>query len=354
MNRRSFLILVAVVLVMVGLLYTQPNDVRQRQQQRILPGLSAVLNDVEKVTVVGAGNEAIATLQRGDPFWTLAERDGYRADVGRIRRNLIALSEARVLEQKTTDPALHARLGVEDLADADATGREFIIEAPSGSFRLIVGNTDVRGGMAYVRRPDAAQSFLVSARLDPGDSTIDWLERDLLDIEAGRIHSVTVTHPDGEVLRIEKATREADAFTLADMPQGRELQYPTVLNPMSTLLAGLTIDDVAVAADVDEGDAAPVLVRFETFDGLVIEVRIAEADGEPRAGFTAVADEALAAEFAAPDAAGGRPGDGLSVAAVNEEAQRLNEKFGGWSYTLPSFKTDQLTRRLEDVLKPAE
>lgn len=353
MNSRSFLILVTAVMILVALLYSQPDDLQQRQQQLILPGLSAALNDVERVTVVGAGNVPIATLERGERYWTLAERAGYRADVGRIRRNLIALGDARVVEQKTTDPALHARLGVEDLADAGATGREFIVEAPTETFRLVVGTTGVRGAMAYVRRPDAAQSFLVSADLDPGEGTVDWLQRDLVDIDADRIHSVTITHPDGEVLRIEKPTPDSPDFSIADMPADRELQYATILDPMSALLTGLAMDDVAPADDVPN-DESPVTARFATFDGLVVDAAVSETETGSRVRFSASADAALAGRFAPPNNAGGDTGDRLSFAAVGEEAERLDEIFAGWVYTLPSFKTEQLTRRLADLLLAGE
>lgn len=353
MRNRSFMILLTAVLVMVALLYMQPKDPWQGDQQLILPGLADVLNEVDRVAVIGAGNAPIATLERGENYWTVVERDGYRADVGRIRRNLIALSEARVVEQKTTDPTLHARLGVEDVADPGATGRKFVITAPSDSFELIVGETGVRGGMSYVRRPDAAQSFLVAADLDPGDDTADWLRRDLLDVGAERLHRITIKHPDGEVLRIEKATPDAAEFAITDMPEGRELRYTTILNSTTGVLSDLTMDEVArddvVAADRDaSGD---IVTRFETFDGLVIEARVegGEADGR-RVRFGARADRALADRFAPPSAEDADPTDRLSFEAVAEEAQRVNGELAGWIYTLPSFKSDQLVRRLDDVL----
>jgi len=361
MNSRSFIVLVTVVLAMAALLYWQSsNDTPEEVEPAILPGLAAVLNEVERVTVIGAGNETLATLERGDRYWTVAERGGYRADVGRIRKNLTALAEARIVEYKTADPALHTRLGVEELADPAAAGKEFFIATPSGSFRLIVGNSGTRGGMAYVRRPDDAQSFLVSAEFDPGDDTADWLRRDLLDIDAERIHRVTITHPDGEVLRIEKPTQDAAAFTVADMPEGRELQYATILNSLTGLLTDLTLDDVAVEPDPgaplpiddDSDESTPVGARFETFDGLVVDATVRE--GGRRVVFGVRADEALAVRFLPPGDAEDDSVEQASFAAVSEEAQRLSETVHGWVYTLPSFKTDQLVRRLDEILKPVD
>jgi hypothetical protein len=356
MKNRTFLVLVAAVLIMVALLYMQPQDPSPEDQQLILNGLADAMHDVDRVTVIGAGNTPIATLERGENYWTVVERDGYRADVGRIRRNLIALSEARVVEQKTADPALHSRLGVEDIADPNATGKKFVIGARSMSFDLIVGETGVRGSMSYVRRPDAAQSFLVSADLDPGDDTMDWLRRDLLDVGAERLHSITITHPDGEVLRIEKSAPDGADFGLVDMPEGRELRYSTILNSTTGVLAELTMDDVARdgAGTAGRDSSGDVVTRFEAFDGLVIEARIEDGAEGRRVRFSARADQALADRFAPPGAEEAGPSDRVSFDAVSEEAQRVNGELAGWTYTLPSFKSDQLVRRLDDVLNTPE
>ena len=229
--------------------------------------------------------------------------------------------------RRRPDPALHSKLGLEDLANPDAAGREFVIEAPSGTRRLIVGTTGVRGGdMAYVRWPDAAQSFLVSADLDPGEDTADWLDRDVIDVDPDRVQRITITHPDGEILRVEKATPDAPEFTLANLPNGRELQYATILNSMGGLLSGLQLEDVyAVDAEVP-ADGAAIVTRFETFDGLVVDIRLSETGGQRTARFDVSGDAAA----------------------------ELDPEFGGWAYILPSFKTDQLTRRFADVLQPLE
>jgi len=353
MTSRSFLILFTAVLIMVALLYTQPQDPWQGQRQLILPGLSKVLNDVERVTVIGAGNEPIATLVRGDDYWRVEEREGYRADVGRIRRNLIALGNAKVVELKTTDPALHARLGVEDLASPDAEGKQFIVEAPGETFNLIVGNTGVRGGMSYVRRPDAAQSFLVSADLDPGETTTDWLSLKLLDIDSARIHAVTISHADGEVLRVEKAAPDAAGYALADLPDGRELQYATILDSMPGLLTDLQMDDVSKREATAEREPLSS-ARFEMFDGLVVEVHVFETSRGQRAVISVSADENLANRFTPVDGAAVGTGDQISFAAVAEEADELNARLDSWIYDLPSFKLDQLTQRTDDLLKPLE
>jgi hypothetical protein len=38
---------------------------------------------------------------------------------------------------------------------------------------------------------------------------------------------------------------------------------------------------------------------------------------------------------------------------AGKEAAALNARLGGWVYTLPSYKAEQLTRRLQELLAPA-
>ena len=101
MRSRTFLILIAAILVMITLFYTTPSDIDGVDQGLLLPELKASINEVDKITITTANNALVATLQRGEAQWTVAERSGFPANVGKIRRNLIALAEAQIVETKT-------------------------------------------------------------------------------------------------------------------------------------------------------------------------------------------------------------------------------------------------------------
>lgn len=354
MSSRTFLILIGAILVMIALIYTTPTGFDDLEPGLFLPDLKAGINEVDKISITGAGNEVIATLERGDSQWTVTERSGYPADVGKIRSNLIALADANIVEAKTADPALHDKLGVEDLDQPDATGKRIDIEGPGQSISLIVGETGVRGNMAYVRATDTQQSYLISADLDLGDQTADWLVKDIINISSSDIHSVTITHPDGGSLGIEKATREEAAFTVLDIPDGRELSYASIADPIGGVLTALTLDNVEAVADVDIDEANATVARFETFDGMVIVANAYEADDVTRVKFRVAADEALAMSFldtGESSADTETPPDPPDFAAIATQAEELSEKLEPWIFTLPTFKSDQLIKNMEDLLK---
>src|SRR5688572_167018 len=61
---------------------------------RILPALAAGLNEISEVRITEAGNKPFVTLRRSadKKTWGLVERDGYPADMGKLRDFLIKLS----------------------------------------------------------------------------------------------------------------------------------------------------------------------------------------------------------------------------------------------------------------------
>jgi hypothetical protein len=342
MSRRSLIVLLAslVVLAILALL-AGPGD-RRDEEQLLFPGLKAQLNEVSGILVRGPGNQLVVTLRRSDERWIVAERN-YPADVGMIRANLLALAEARIVEEKTSTPELYDRLGVEDIALATARGLQLEISGMPTPVRLIIGEAaGGSGDMSYVRRAGEAQSWLVSGRFTPGKTTGEWLDRQLLDIPAARIQAVSIVQPGIPTLRLTKSARGEADFSVADIPAGRELSYPGVGNSLGGLLSGLQLDDVHGREALGADPGKPVVARFACFDGLIIEASAWRTQDGTRLSFLASVDEAQAERHASPDAP--------DFAAVRAEAEAINARLGGRIYTLPGHKTEQFTRRLQDLL----
>lgn len=352
MSSRTFLVLVSALLVTLALLYSSLQQKQQFDQELLLPGLAVVVNDIDQIKLTGAGRETIATLQLKDTGWTVEERFGYPADLGKIRQNILALASARIVEEKTSNPELYARIGVEDVDAEDATGVELAIQAPTQTMTLIVGEAGVQGDNAYVRRAGEARSWLIGADLDLARTTGEWLAREFLNIAPDSVQAVTVAHADQSKLRIEKASPENEAFTVTDIPTGRELSYASVANGVGSVLSALSFEDVMPVSEVPLNSVTPVTTRFDCFDGLIVTAATYEHEDAVWTAFEFEADAGLASRFESPDteAEDARKKDETVVERVDE----LNQRLGPWLYKLPGFKSDQFTKRMEDLLKPAE
>ena len=345
----------------------------------LLPDLGGDLDRITEVSIVGAGSQPVATLARGeDGSWSVAEKDGYPADVEKVRQTLIGLAEARIVEPKTANPDFYDRLGVEGVEDEAAGGVAVVLTGADTPVNVIVGNTEGTS-QVYVRETDQAQSFLVDRNPDVGSETTDWLATEILAIPGSRMARVTVTHPDGETVTVAKADSEQSNFDLEAMPPGRELQYASVANVMGNVLSNLNLQDVEPRTATDE----PMTVtEFVTFDGLTITAESLERGDEPwvafRAEYRPPVEEPEAEDDPAQEADAANVGDEVEVEAEGEleadadgadvaageaetedadgtdvaaEALALDQRLSPWRYRIASHQFDQMTRRLDDLLR---
>jgi hypothetical protein len=161
----------------------------------------------------------------------------------------------------------------------------------------------------------------------------------IVDVRGERVREVTITHADGEVLRLSKASAELANFEVADVPEGRELSYPGVANVVGNALRELNLEDVAPAGEAPAEGATRV--EYRTFDGLVVRITGTETGDESWISLEASADTASATP----------PADGAAPVDPAAEAARINAKVGGWRYKIAGFQYDQMTRRMADLLK---
>lgn len=344
MTARTLIALVAalILLALAAFFGTRSNAPASLVGEPLWPDLEAALADIDRVRIARAGDEPVATLERRDAHWGLAERAGYPADIGKLRTVLGALAEARIVEEKTSNPTFYARLGVEPIEEATASGvavAAFTGERPV--LAVIVGD-DASGGDQYVRVADQATSYMIDRAVDVPRRTLEWLDRTIIDLPTERIQSVVIEHPDGETVRLARESQERSDYMIENIPDGRELATPGAGNVIGNALRSLLLDDVTLAGDEPPPEA--VHTAFRTFDGLVVQVTAYE-----------VGDErwiTLAAEVGGspPDANGTEAGQSAADTA-REEAAAINTRVTGWRYRIPTYQYGLLTRRMDDLLR---
>jgi hypothetical protein len=379
MNQKTLigLAVAAVAAILIAIVVNHSNQPQSEGRGEapaayVVPELKDHVNDVDKVVITGAESKPVATLTRGANGWSIAEKNGFAADTGKLREFLLKLADAKEVEQKTSSKDKYAALGVEDVSAKDAKGVEVELGGLSKPVKLIVGNGNQHGG-TFVRRADAAESWLASGTLTLDKKTESWMRKDLADVAATRVASVDMTRPDGKTVRIAKAAEGDANFKLADIPKGREAGSDFAINGPAATLGGLKFDDALPAKDAPPGDK-PLKARFATFDGLVVDVTAWEKDGKDYAQLSASEDEKAAAahvdaaEAKAKEADVAKPADAKSetppadaakdrdakLAAVRKEVDDLNARFKDWTFVLPPYKYAAINKSTDDLLKPVE
>jgi hypothetical protein len=346
MNTRQIKVLVIVLVVLVvGLFATNlsNNQGGDTASNLLFPDLKEEINTVSEVTVIKAGESV--TIRNDGGKWILPDRDGYPADTGKLRKLLLTLADAKKLEEKTSNPELYERLGVEDSSE-DSQGTEVRIGGTEAETSLIIGNL-AQQSYRYARIPGEHKSWLIDQNPIVPAGVSGWLLQEILDIDSGRIRSVTITHDDGEMIRIERDHRAATNFTVPDIPEGRELSYASVVDGIAGVLSRLNMQEVARTSAVEDGSRGTSV--YTTFDGLTITIESTERDDNT--WITVGATQNKTGQAAAEEE--GSEDDG-SAESSQEDAGEINERLGGWTYQIQSYKADQLRRRWDDILKAEE
>jgi len=291
----------------------------------LFPDLRVVANDIDRIVVTRTG-DSISIEKIGDG-WIVPDRGGYEANVAIVTEVLLAMTEAAVVEPKTANPELHDRLGVDTPDTATSKATAVLATAGDSSFELIFGNA-VQQNFRYARIAGDDQSWLIDQNPEIPTEPGEWLNTNIIDIDSSRIRSVTTEHPDGEVIAISKDATTDVNFTVADVPEGRELSYSTVANGIGGALNDLDLDDVRERTELTDA----VQTRFETFDDVGIDVTVGRDDE----GAWITIDLRL-------------PGGGDTQAM--DEWTAIQARTDGWAYRIADYKANLLTRRWVDILK---
>jgi len=301
----------------------------------MFPGLASQLHDAAKVEITHQ-DTLTAIEKRPDGGWGVASMHDYPIQDTKLRGLMTGLTELRLVEPRTSDPAEFARLGLDDpkakgssadlLQILDAGGKPLVA--------LIVGHRRVRGQAnvpdeVYVRRPDENQSWLAEGTLQADADASQWLDRNILNIGHDRVASVTSTRVDGGTAAPPLVFGQVDGkFALTQPGEHPKLEDYKV-DEVGRALEQLTLQAVRPDADAPGSEVGHSV--FTTNDGLVVNVTMLHADNDVWARFAV-----------------SKTDDKAKV-----EAERLGARLAGWTYQIGSWKEKALAPTLDD-LKAAE
>jgi hypothetical protein len=358
MSRQRFMALLAAAVIAIGAalyLSAQRNQQRETIGVALLPALAGEINTVTQLSVRRGSASPTVTLHQQAGQWRVAERGDYPADVSKLRKLLLALSDAKIVEEKTANPTSFSIIGVDDPSSAGASGAEISITAQDGKHAVIIGKPVGEGNFA--RRVGENRSYSVEPSISFETEPRFWIVSQLLDVPAATVQSVQIKPATGAAYGVHRAAPPAlkpapgsapaagtapapapasaagtapapnsaaaaggDNFVLDGAPPGRKPAESAVLAPSPTAFAGLSADDVARVSDIDFSKATVAVVTLS--DGNVLTL------------------------------SGATIGDKHWIEVQTTKDGALNAKTAGRAFEIASYRFDAIFRPLEQLLVP--
>ena len=349
-NKFSILLVVTILAVMLAVvaISMQP-DSEVTENTLIFPEFNDYVNTINEIRV--QSGSGILNLTKQNNIWVVAQADNYPALFTRIRETAIGLGSMRLLAEKTTNPDYYPELGVEDPEAEGTSSSQLTVIDDNGNTlaSLIIGNdqhsssASGRGGQ-YVRLPDAGPALLVEGNLDVSTEPMDWIDRNLLDIDPERVMKIEFAAPD-ESYSLQR--NDDGRLNLNNIPEGKQARPDYVINRLEGMLDNLRIEGVRA----DTGTVDPqtgTQTTITTLDGLTVSIYSWAEDGNHFARFQFHYTSAQVAEEVqdTPDSA-----DPGNTANVQEEADALSITTSGWTYLIPAWKFELFTRKLDDLVE---
>jgi hypothetical protein len=325
MSRGRFTgLLVAALVVLAAALYLgsrRNSGEPSAEGAPFLPQLASELGTVSQIELQKGAPTPAVTLHRAGDQWSIAQRADYPADAAKVRKLLLSLADAKILEEKTSNPANFAVIGVEDPGKAGAAGIQITLTAKDGKHSVIVGKPIGEGNFA--RRAGEDRSFTVEPGISAEVEPRTWIDSRVLDVPTAQIESVAEKFASGPGYSVHRLKPGEDGFALdVPPPAGRMPLDAKALAPSPSTLSGLTADDVAAASSIDF--SKPSQAIFTLADGNVITVTGVAADDKRW----------------------------IEVQSTKDAA--LNAKVQNRAFEVAGYRFDAIFRPMEQLLVPKE
>jgi hypothetical protein len=295
MTRTRFtLLLVAALVAICGAFYlsSQRNLQRDTRGAPLFPTLAPQLDTVSEVSITKGTAAPAVTLHKTGEHWSVAQRADYPADAAKLRRLLLALGDAKVIEEKTSDPANYPLIGVADPTQAGASGTEVGVVVQDGRHAVIVGKPVGEG--TFVRRAGESKSYTVEPAISVEAEPHSWIDTRLIDIPSSSIQTVELKPAAGAGYTLHRLKPKENDFALDKVPAGRKALDAKALAPSASTLSGLTAEDVGAAKDMDFSQSSQAIFTLE--DGAVLTLTGAAAGDKRWIEVQSSKDTALAAK----------------------------------------------------------
>ncbi len=312
------------------------DPVVERAGEPVFPDLEERLDDVQRITLTN--NVRTLTIHRDEGTWRLKEFADYPARQARVRELLIGLADLEYYEPKTSRPDLYERLELNDVTDDRSRVRHItlygaddqeLLDVYAGKNRFNLPGAQNKG--IYLRFPGKEQTWLTRGSFVPVEDPMRWIDQSIIDLPSTTWQRVTLLSPAGEKIVFTKEDPDSTDYKVANPPEGKSAEGGWSVNVVGSVLTGLDLEDVKRAEEVDFENNEVWRATYESYDGLTVNIRMADI----RTDYWAVFDASA--------------GENASENAV-KLASDINDETAGWAYRLVSYKATPLRTRMDELI----
>ena len=282
MSPKKIFFIISISIILLGLLFTvlKKDYSSNEVYNKLFSNIESNIDNVSRIEI--ENNSNIIYLFKKDGIWVLPSYDSYPAAEEKIKSLLLSIVQLKVIDKKTNNAALHKNLGLSFPLDKDSFRIRLLGEERNLISDFIIGksskhNTD----FSYIRKFDNDQSWLFRNVFDINNNEIKWSENSILKIARWRIKSVKLenTKNKDKHIYIYKNKYSDQSFKLANIPKGFNLNSNFNLIAFSSLLESVKKIDIKKSS-INKNNNFIKNLYFETFDGLIINIKAFKIEGD--------------------------------------------------------------------------
>jgi Domain of unknown function (DUF4340) len=282
--------------------------------------------------VIGQGTTALTLTVTAAGKWTIKDRNDYPAEAEPVRKLLVALAQAELVEPKTRNPDRYSVLELEDPTAKDAKSKSVRVLDAKGAVLadVIVGKRRFEAFGAgksgtYVRSGKDNLTWLANTEIDAATDVKRWIKAGIFETDGAKLQDVKLEVVGEEALEIARVDGK---LAFKGVPgDGKKLKDPSAAETIARAAAQIEADDVRRLEQPPAGTGFSV-VTLKGDKGLEIALRV-RRDGDA-AWVSVVAT-----------------GDG----EAKTTAEAVNAKARGWEFKVPTAKADAMLKTRKDLIE---
>jgi hypothetical protein len=345
MQPRQFnmLALAAVIsLIAAGVIHNSYNSFNEEtvSGKQLFPSLESQAGSTRQIAIQQGDQKLTLKRSADGKVWSMVERAGYPVKPLKVRELVVKLSQAELLEKKTSNKALYGELDLGDPTVKDATAKRIQLSDTNGkSIAEVVIGKERRAAFGagqsgtYVRKADDPQTWLAKMELNASTNVIDWVQPVFFKIDGEKMKTLVMKEGDKVIYTIGRDVKKKDekvaGFKLLNVPKGKTKQTKLKTDDLVNGIRTLEMMDVRKA---QAADSKPDMTAEMTMDdGAKYQVGM-KRDGKKR---------------------------WMSIAVLNsgkDDAipKKISAATKGWAYQIADWRAAQTFKNDKEVFDTAE